>query len=147
LFVPADGLSDGDRGRACAAKPRLLLAEDEEMLRKAVLRSLGRLLNLAGPDLIAESGVDSACRVFDLHADHLLAVVTDMCMPSHGDGIRLYRHIRAAKANLPIAIMSGGMREEEERELQGILASDRRSAFFQKPVDGRSLADWIRARW
>ncbi len=146
-FTPADELSDSGLRRASPPKPRLLLADDDALVRKAVFRSLSRLLNLTEPDFASVDGFESACRVFDLHADHLQAVVTDMNMPNHGDGLRLYRYVRAAKLLLPVVILSGGMRVEEERALDGILASDPRSLFFPKPVSAQPLADWIQSHW
>jgi CheY-like chemotaxis protein len=146
FIVDDDSFGSGLRS-ASPARPRLLLADDEAMVRRAVLRGLSRLLNLTEQDVTAADGFEAACRVFDLVADHLQAVVTDMNMPHYGDGLRLYRHVRIAKPFLPIVFMSGGMRDEEERALQGILTSDARSRFFDKPVETRVLSDWIRSHW
>lgn len=146
-FRPGGDSSGGGFRSAIPPKPRLLLADDDALMRKAVFRGLSRLLNLSEPDFAAVDGLESARRVFDLHADDLQAVVTDMNMPHHGDGLRLYRHVRAAKPFLPVVILSGGMREAEERALDGILASDTRSRFFDKPVEIRFIADWIHNHW
>lgn len=87
-------------------KPRILYAEDEEMLRKL----FGKIIPSLGYDLlIAEDGLE-AFEIFQREQDSISTVLTDIKMP-RWDGTKLAREIREKypESTKPILALTGNM--------------------------------------
>ncbi len=112
----------------------ILLAEDDEVLRKLT----ARILTAQGYKVLeASDGVD-ALRVADKHTGALDLLTTDMVMPAMG-GHDLANELTARRPGLKVLFMSGYTDDAVGRgELQP------GDAFLQKPVDPRILARKVR---
>jgi two-component system cell cycle sensor histidine kinase/response regulator CckA len=88
-------LSEGRRGR-------LLLAEDEPMVRRATRRILER----AGFDVVTANDGKEALSLFEEHADTLIGAVCDVVMPG-GGGRQLWEAVQAAKPGFKVLFCSG----------------------------------------
>ena len=112
----------------------ILLAEDDEVLRKLT----ARILTAQGYNVLeASDGVD-ALRVADKHTGALDLLTTDMVMPSMG-GHDLANELTARRPGLKVLFMSGYTDDAVGRgELQP------GDAFLQKPVDPQILARKVR---
>lgn len=119
------------RQRCSAGSRRLLLAEDEPLLRA----SLARGLEVAG--YIVSTAVDGeeAAEMF-MRDDGFDLLLTDMRMPGL-DGLELSRRLRRRAPRLPVLFMSGFT---DERSRADVTA---RSAFVTKPVKLKILTEEI----
>lgn len=84
---------------AASRRPRVLLVEDTESVRRAV--ALG--LRTSGFDVTAVSGGAEALAVFA--AVHPAVVVTDLTMPGM-DGFELIRTLRVRQVGVPVLVIS-----------------------------------------
>jgi len=119
-----------------AAAPRfgrILLAEDEALIRRALVRSL----TLAGYDVTAVADGEEALSVLQT-TDDLVCVVTDLSMPRM-DGEALTRAVRLRLPNLPMVLLSGNREPPADLELGP------RGRFLTKPVAHRQLVEAIAA--
>jgi len=118
-----------------ASSPVVLLAEDDEMVR----RLTERFLKQAGYSvLLAKDGAE-AVEVFAKNGQNIVAAVLDVVMPRMS-GFEVYEHIRACDARLPVVFASGfsGYRKPEHLELiPGV-------NFLQKPFDCNELVAMVR---
>lgn len=80
--------------------PRILLVDDDRLLRSALARVLVR----SGYEITSASSVREAIRTFESETFDL--VVTDVYMPDE-DGLDLLRQIRASSSNVPVIALSG----------------------------------------
>ena len=122
----------GDRGR-------VLLVEDEPVVRRSVQEMLGRL----GYEVMVCERGDEAMERFDALRDSLALVVLDMNLPGLG-GREVFDAIRALEPVLPVLICSGHSLEEELRSL----LERGHVAYLQKPfklADLRAAVDKLRA--
>lgn len=82
-------------------KKTALVAEDDAIFRKVVVRGLQR----HGYSVIeAVNGAD-AIRIFDESADQIALIVSDIRMPE-ADGIAFLHHVRS-KSKIPFIVMTG----------------------------------------
>ena len=103
---------------------KLLVVDDEDLVRKVLVRSLTRLgyeaVDVADGrsalDLVAAGGADIAC------------VLLDLSMPDM-DGYEVFRGLRELNAELPVVIMSG----HPECEVTDGLAPASASGYLGKP--------------
>jgi CheY-like chemotaxis protein len=113
---------------------RLLLVEDTADLRRLFARILrGRGFEVRE----ASDGQEALDCLSEFVPD---VVVTDLMMPRL-DGFELIRRLRSvpALALVPIAAMTAAATSEAEREARRAGAA----AFLTKPVDSRTLLDWL----
>jgi two-component system, cell cycle sensor histidine kinase and response regulator CckA len=112
----------------------ILLAEDEESIRKVAVR----VLETAGYRVLAAHDGQAAARLADAHAGEIHLVITDMMMPVM-DGSRLVAHIRARRPASRILLLSGYTESTETRngELTG-------ATFLQKPFSPDTLVRTVR---
>jgi CheY-like chemotaxis protein len=80
----------------------ILLAEDEELVRRAATRILER----HGYRVIGAEDGERAAALFDEHQHDVRLVITDVVMPRMG-GRRLVEHVRAAAPAMPVLCTSG----------------------------------------
>jgi CheY-like chemotaxis protein len=118
-------------------KKRILLAEDEPLLRKLFVT----ILNHSGFEVDAFSDGAQAFSQFlktEAVKHHYHGLVSDIQMPGL-NGLELYHRIRNEEHNrrpyhvTPVVLMSGNYRLFE-KELDTILNSDSKSRFIQKPA-------------
>ena len=115
-------------------KGLVLVADDEEWVRKTTKRMLERL----GFDVIeAVDGEDALMRA-SAHQSELRAVLLDITMPRM-DGPQALRELRQRTPELPILMMSGFT--EDDVKSQGVGSA---SAFLQKPFKIETLRTVLR---
>jgi two-component system cell cycle sensor histidine kinase/response regulator CckA len=112
---------------------RILLAEDEALIRRALVRSL----TLEGYDVTAVADGEEALSVLQT-TDDLVCIVTDLSMPRL-DGEGLTRRVRAQAPNLPMVLLSGNREPPPDLELGP------HGRFLTKPVAHRQLMEAIAA--
>lgn len=110
---------------------RILLAEDEALIRRALVRSL----TLAGYDVTAVADGDEALSVLQ-STDDLVCVVTDLSMP-RVDGEVLTRSVRQRFPDLPMILLSGNREPPKDLDLGA------RGRFLSKPVAHSQLVEAI----
>ena len=144
ISVPKSG-----EDRFVLASPRkVLIADDDALVRKAVARGLRNALGLKEEETLLADNIESACQVFQENQKAVRAVMTDICMPEDGAGLRLYDFIRERSSEIPIAMMSGGMNDASQKRLDQILQNDSRSRFVEKPISNiREVAAWFNSFW
>ena len=112
---------------------RILLAEDEALIRRALVRSL----TLEGYDVTAVADGEEALSVVQ-STDDLVCIVTDLSMPRM-DGEGLTRSVRRRFPNLPMVLLSGNREPPADLELGP------HGRFLSKPVAHRQLMEIIAA--
>lgn len=95
--TPAPALSRGHG-------ERLLVVDDEP----SILETLRRTLEHHGYRVLTARNGAQALAEFDLHADDIQAVITDVMMPEM-DGVALCRALRELRPDLPLVVSSGGL--------------------------------------
>jgi two-component system cell cycle sensor histidine kinase/response regulator CckA len=108
---------------------RVLLVEDEPMLRRVAARSLQRY----GVEVVTAENGEEGLRTWQARRDELDLLLTDVVMPLMG-GRELAARIRESGGGLPILFMSG-YTEDDPRTLPG---ADVR--FIRKPFGPDELA-------
>lgn len=83
--------------------PRILLAEDEVLIRMA----LARMLEMAGYDVIQAGNGEEAVAALAAESPPAL-VLTDINMPGRVDGLELARRARQLRPTPPIVFTTGG---------------------------------------
>lgn len=105
----AKALSSAPRGRG----QHLLYVDDEEALVMLATRSLGRL----GYKVTGETDPVRALQLFRRNPGQFDVVVTDLSMPGMS-GSELARQLMEIRPNIPVVMMSGYLRPEDEQEAQ-----------------------------
>jgi EAL domain-containing protein (putative c-di-GMP-specific phosphodiesterase class I) len=113
-------------------RPRVLIADDEDLVRNA----LARLLERAGFDVTTVADGEEAARV--AKAERFDAVVADVCMPGQ-DGVGLLRELRDHDADLPVILLTGAP------ALESAIAAVDLGAFTYliKPVESSRVIDVV----
>jgi len=114
---------------------RVLLVDDDEMVRYALAKALRR----AGHEV--REAASGAGVLEQLRSDAIDILVTDLVMPDE-EGIGLIRELRAAGEGLPIIAISGGGRVSGEQYLR-MASRLGASATLSKPFDHRELIELI----
>ena len=147
---PTDQPTGGNQGGGVVAPslPKILVVDDEEAVRRTMLRTLRRAFPQLVPDnLIDTFNVVSGIQVFDVEPSIIQAVFTDVRMPG-GFGTEIYHHVRKYSDRIPVVFSSGGMPDNVKDELERILATDPRTKFYAKPdLPGREIVPWLRGIW
>ncbi len=139
VLFPASGArrSQVQRHKSSPAAPwtgsgLVLVVDDEEMVRSATARMLGKL----GFEVVLASDGVEALQIVRARGHELRAVLLDLTMPRMGGEETLF-HIRALHPALPITMMTGFV--EKEAELRD--AGHAFTSFLRKPFDtGRLVA-------
>ena len=113
---------------------RILIAEDEIALSKAIYKTLSK--NNYSADIV-RNGVDVLEYIESGNYD---AVILNIMMPEL-DGLAVIRKVRANKNNIPIIVISAKAEVEDIIEGLDSGAND----FLGKPFDSRELAARLRA--
>ncbi len=114
-------------------KPRVLIADDQEALRKL----LSRLLEREGFEPVEAADGEQAVELYRAQAP--LVVVSDIMMPRM-DGLSLLTEIKRIDRNAVVILMTGqGNEDILLRALRGGATN-----FFKKPFDVRDLIQEIR---
>ncbi|MBM4148764.1 MAG: response regulator [Lentisphaerae bacterium] len=108
----------------------VLVAEDEEMVRKIAVR----VLENAGFGVLQARDGEEACDVFAANRDSVDLVLLDVQMPRKG-GLEVYDCIRAARPDLPVLFSSGYGIGAVESGHRGIQAN----SMVQKPYTPSQL--------
>ncbi|OLE55477.1 MAG: hypothetical protein AUG51_03185 [Acidobacteria bacterium 13_1_20CM_3_53_8] len=107
-------------------KRTILVAEDEEFIRRMIASELGEDYDV----LVASDGVDAVC-TYEQNVERIVAVVTDLEMPRLG-GSMVVEWIHHIRPELPIIVMSGG--SITNTELEDLLRT-RTVIFLAKPFE------------
>lgn len=101
------GSSSSDERRKTEAMPRILLIDDDDLLRDTLLQ----MLELDGHEVIEAADGPQALKLFAARGAHdgFDAVITDMLMPGM-DGARVVVELRRTHPGLPVIAISGGRR-------------------------------------
>jgi signal transduction histidine kinase/CheY-like chemotaxis protein len=137
IFPASDPPAEEARARAetgAKCTGRVLVVEDEEVVRNAVLRYLQR----EGFEALASADGEDATRAFKEEGPFDL-VVLDLVMPRRS-GRFVHHEIRAQRPDQPILLVSGFPKDER---VEGLLEGGH-SAFLQKPFNLDDLARAIK---
>jgi len=116
-----------ESARAPGPTPRLLLVEDDQLVR----RSLARWLGAEGFEVLAVADGEEALSVL-ASATEIACVVSDIAMP-RVDGEALARALIETRPGLPLVLMSGN------RSPDGALVGSATRAFVPKPLTQHEL--------
>ncbi|WP_052389517.1 PAS domain-containing hybrid sensor histidine kinase/response regulator [Belnapia moabensis] len=144
LWLP---VADGVHGRTAwpeqvaglpgAARPRILLVDDEDLVREV----LAQHLSDRGYAVVQASEGATALALLD--ADEPVdALVSDLSMPRM-NGVTLIREAQRRKPRLPAVLLTGFAGEEVELEARGIAEGG--FGMMRKPVTGADLAERVAA--
>lgn len=117
--------------RETPRRGRILLAEDEALIRRALVRTL----TLAGYDVTAVADGEEALSVLQ-STDDLVCIVTDLSMPRM-DGEELTRNVRRRFPDLPMVLLSGNREPPPDLELGP------HGRFLNKPASHGELMEAI----
>lgn len=114
-------------------RPRVLIADDEDLVRNA----LARILERAGFDVVTVADGEEAARV--AKRERFDAVVADVCMPGQ-DGVGLLRELRDHDVDLPVILLTGAP------ALESAIAAVDLGAFtyLVKPVESARVIEVVR---
>ena len=98
---PIDDADAASHSRAGAASRRILVADDDPMVRNLIVRTLER----AGHAVLSADSVGMGVRLFH-EASDIDVLVTDIVMPD-GSGVELAEAVWRARPTLPVVFMSG----------------------------------------
>jgi PAS domain S-box-containing protein len=123
------------RDEAPTGTETILLAEDEEAIRRLAVRILSGL----GYRVITAAGGDEALRLAAGHAGPIDILVTDVVMPGM-NGLELWERLRAERPSVSALFLSGWASTAVVRH--GIL--DGQIPFLQKPFSAFELGSRVR---
>ncbi|HVZ76713.1 MAG TPA: response regulator [Gemmatimonadaceae bacterium] len=112
-----------DPGQA-STRATILLAEDEDALRKVAVRALERL----GYRVLAASDGQEALEMFHAHGPEIDLVISDSAMPNMG-GAELYERLRREGASVRFLLASGYAADV----MDALSSPGGRIPFLQKP--------------
>lgn len=144
IVLPPDeavaGVAQPGAPEASASQaPRLLLAEDDEPIRRLAAMFLKRL----GFDVTACADGEEAERVFRASPGKFDLVITDARMPRM-DGVELTRNLLELRPDLAVVLCSGAACDErtEQAVRDGIF-----SGVISKPFSMKSIAQVLETAW
>jgi PAS domain S-box-containing protein len=115
----------------------VLVVEDEEGVREVAERMLQEM----GFNTVPAGDGREALEVMDRVGDSVTAVLLDLSMPRMG-GQECFRHLRAARPDLPIILMSGYTEQVVAPQFTG--SGPGLTAFLQKPFLAEELIGVLR---
>ncbi|WP_456313406.1 PAS domain-containing protein [Rhodovastum atsumiense] len=114
---------------------RILLVDDEEMVRETLAAGLGD----AGLSvLVAQSGGEALALLDE--GEPVDALVTDLSMPGM-DGLSLIGHARERRRGLPALVLTGHVESARKRPADG--GPGEPLAILRKPIDAERLAEEV----
>lgn len=133
MAVTAKPVGEGTSGSDPARPTRLLLAEDDELLRRVFARAF------RADGVEVDVAADGEAALALLRENRFDAILTDIAMPKLS-GIELLRAVRQHDADVPIVLMTGGP------ELATALQAIEHGAFryLVKPVELTELKSIVR---
>jgi PAS domain S-box-containing protein len=142
VYLPEVSVVSFAAAEAPRPKPRggtetILLAEDEEMVRRATRTVLARL----GYTVLEASTGAEALTVWREHQRDVSLLVTDIVMPGGMTGCELAEHLLADKPGLKVIYTSGYNADTAGRELK-LRAGEN---YVQKPIRPAELLEVVRA--
>ena len=115
---------------------RILIIEDDELLRTTLTRQLQR----AGHEvLVAESGVDGVRIALSESPD---VVLTDLVMPEK-EGFETLRELKSKRPELPVFVMTGGIRGASADNFLLVAKKLGAAAVLRKPFAVETLIDLL----
>ncbi len=140
LYFPAAAEAGAapDRAEAPARLLRgtetILVVEDQEMLRRATARALGKL----GYQVLVAADGEEGLLMFGAHAEQISLIVSDRVMPDLG-GVEMYQRLRGAGHRIRFLLMSG-----YAADVGGITPVPKELSVLEKPWTVEALAWRIR---
>jgi len=113
----------------------VLVVDDEP----PVLRTMQRILEIAGFDVVTAGNGREALECYSEHAGTVMAVILDMTMPGMG-GEQVFRALRQLGARVPIILTSG----YSESDVCAGFEGDGPNGFVQKPFTSEALVGALR---
>src|ERR1700712_2303705 len=102
MWVVSTGVITSDTTRETMARERVLVVEDEDLIRMI----LSEALDDEGFQVVEASSGGEAVILID-NPGGLYAVVTDVPMPGERDGIAVGRHARRRHPTIPVIYCTG----------------------------------------
>jgi len=112
----------------------ILVVEDQEMLRRATARALGKL----GYQVLVAADGEEGLLMFGAHAEQISLIVSDRVMPDLG-GVEMYQRLRGAGHRIRFLLMSG-----YAADVGGITPVPKELSVLEKPWTVEALAGRIR---
>lgn len=120
--------------------PRILLVDDESVIREL----LGRVLGGLGCDLVPAAGLEEALARLDGTAFDLL--ITDLRLPD-GNGADVIRHFKARWPAASVLVITGSLTPEERlAQIQDFPLTDCIHKPFEPPVLQQAVRRALAAR-
>ena len=136
---PVEPAGDGSEGaevrHSCCPSGRILVVDDEEMVREV---ASGMLDSLGCASVTAGSGKE-ALKLLEESDDEIGLVMLDLTMPGM-DGEETFERLREKSPQLPVIVFSGYSREDLRRRFEG----RSRVTLMQKPFTMESLEAALR---
>ena len=138
VFLPrvhemSDEMPTPQRATPSGGTETVLLAEDEDSIRKVAIR----VLEKAGYRVLAARNGEEAATIAETYEGHIHLLVSDMMMPVM-DGRRLAERLRALRPDTRILLLSGYTDATDQR---GAFTD---AEFLQKPFSTETLARKVR---
>jgi CheY-like chemotaxis protein len=121
-------------GSADAAGARILMIDDEEVVRVMAKRALER----AGHEIVLAQDGATGIEKFRKYKEVLDLVVLDLSMPDM-TGVQVLRELRKIASAVPVAISSGYGEEDVALRFQGMSVS----GYVQKPFTNEQLVERV----
>jgi CheY-like chemotaxis protein len=115
--------------KVMSIKQTILIVDDDEVIRDVLTMALEASYDV----LEAKDGLDAVC-LYERHAGHVAAIITDLDMPRL-NGRLVTEWVHHISPQLPVIIMSGSLRTQLEDLLQNPFVS-----FLPKPFEPPQLA-------
>ena len=140
IYLPVAHPSDAppavaDEGAAASGKETVLVVEDDDAVRRVMLRSLG----IHGCDVLAASGGEEALAILDACKGRVDLLITDVVMPKMS-GRQLSDAVRGRYPQVKVLFTSGYADDTITRH--GVVASE--VVFLQKPFTVEALLAKVR---
>jgi two-component system cell cycle sensor histidine kinase/response regulator CckA len=140
LFFPIFGTEswdpyvDGNRTRIVYGEGRILLIDDEDVVRAATIE----LLSEIGYKVVAISDPQIGLQIFQERADYFDMVIIDMIMPDMS-GRDLFHSLKKISPSIPVVLISGYHKSED---LQ-IITENGLHGYLSKPYDLQNLSQFV----
>lgn len=105
--------------------------DDDELTRIM----LYEFLTMKGFDILLADGVDSAIEAIGSKKHHIRMIVTDYCMPRHGDGMLVLECARESIPMVPVALMTGSDFEPKTFIRKGFVAEITKSGNSRRQIE------------
>ncbi|MEX1024619.1 MAG: ATP-binding protein [Planctomycetota bacterium] len=133
VWFPATAVANAEAKQVTRSRP-VLVVEDQAI----VLEATRRLCEQLGHSVRTAADGASAIAEFDAHADEIELVLLDVNLPDL-DGRVVLRALRARRADVPILLTSGYVRDGA----QELTAKDPFTGFLRKPFRAHQVAESI----